>query len=104
MPYVTDEEDNVLFLSEITETILASDSPETEYLRTLVWGELEAALSELPEEQRSVFELTEIEGFSFKEISEATGLGVNTLISRKRYAVLHLRKRLFDLYEDLLSD
>ncbi|MDR1504818.1 MAG: RNA polymerase sigma factor [Prevotella sp.] len=92
-----------LFLAEVTGLLLDEDSsPETEYLRSLVWVELEAALAELPEEQREVFELTELEGYSFKEISEATGIGVNTLISRKRYAVLHLRERLKDLYDELL--
>lgn len=91
------------FVRELTDTILSSDSPETDLLKALIWEELEIALSELPDEQRNVFELTELEGFSFKEISEATGIGVNTLISRKRYAVLHLRKRLYELYEDFLT-
>ncbi|MDH6355366.1 RNA polymerase sigma factor (sigma-70 family) [Dysgonomonas sp. PH5-45] len=104
LPYVINDNDEAVFLKEITETILDSDSPETEFLKSLVWKELEVALGELPPEQRSVFELTELEGFSFKEISEATDIGVNTLISRKRYAVLHLRKKLYELYEDLLSD
>lgn len=105
MPYMKTNDDEDLFLSEVTSLLLDEDaSPETEYLRSLVWEELEAALEELPEEQRKVFELTELEGFSFKEISEATGVAVNTLISRKRYAVLHLRERLDDLYRELLLD
>ena len=74
---------------------------EMPYL-SAVWEELEHALLELPDEQRAVFELTELEGFPFKEISESTGIPVNTLISRKRYAVLFLRKRLYNLYEDIL--
>lgn len=81
-----------------------ADSPEKEYLRSLVWEELETALSELPAEQRLVFEATEIEGFSFKELAETTEIPLATLISRKHYAVLHLRKRLACVYEDLLSD
>jgi len=94
-----------LFISEVSSLMLDKDaSPETEYLRSLVWDELETALSELPAEQREVFELTELDGFSFKEISETTGIGVNTLISRKRYAVLHLRERLQKLYDELLED
>ncbi|KAA6337821.1 ECF RNA polymerase sigma factor SigW [termite gut metagenome] len=75
-------------------------SPETILVKSLIWEELEIALSELPDEQRTVFELTELDGFSFKEISESTGISVNTLLSRKRYAVMYLRKRLFDCYEE----
>jgi DNA-directed RNA polymerase specialized sigma24 family protein len=77
-------------------------TPETDYLRTLVWEELELALKELPEEQRFVFEQTELNGVSFKELSQQTGLPVNTLISRKRYAVLFLRERLLYLHDELL--
>ncbi|WP_029905679.1 RNA polymerase sigma factor [Prevotella sp. 10(H)] len=105
MKTVTNEKGEEMFLAEITGLLLdESSSPEKEYLRSLVWDELEVALAELPEEQRQVFELTELEGFSFKEISEATGVTVNTLISRKRYAVLHLRDRLKGLYNDLIGD
>lgn len=104
MPHVTTEDNDELFLAEITSLLMDNDSsPETEYLRSLVWIELENALSELPIEQREVFELTELEGISFKEISKETGVTVNTLISRKRYAVLHLRERLRDLYDELLE-
>lgn len=92
------------FLVELTDLLFDEDSsPETEYFKSLVWVELEDALRELPIEQKMVFELTEIEGFSFKEISESTGVTINTLISRKRYAVLHLRSRLSGLYSDLLN-
>ena len=104
MPYISTPDDDELFLSEITGLMLDEDSsPETEYLRSLVWVELEEALSELPPEQREAFELTELEGFSFKEIAEVTGITINTLISRKRYAVLYLRERLRDLYYELLE-
>ena len=104
LPYIKTEDNEELFLTEIT-NLLSDDkaSPENELLHTLIWDELETALSELPAEQREVFELTELDGFSFKEISEATGITVNTLISRKRYAVLHLRERLRNLYEELLE-
>jgi RNA polymerase sigma factor (sigma-70 family) len=78
-------------------------TPEDDYLRSLVWIELEKALDELPEEQRLVFELTEMKGLSFREISEQTGVTVNTLISRKRYAVLILRERLQLIYDELLN-
>jgi RNA polymerase sigma factor (sigma-70 family) len=77
-------------------------TPEDEYLRSLVWETLGNALGELPEEQRRIFEMTELEGLSFKEISERTGIPVNTLISRKRYAILVLRERLQLIYNELL--
>jgi RNA polymerase sigma factor (sigma-70 family) len=77
--------------------------PEDAYARSVLLRELEDALDELPHEQRDVFIAHEIEGRSFKEISAATGVGVNTLLSRKRYAVLHLRKRLQDAYDALTS-
>ena len=79
-----------------------SPSPETEYLRSLVWEELETALAELPPEQREIFELSELHGLPVKEIAQTTGVAVNTLLSRKHYAVVYLRKRLKELYDDLL--
>jgi RNA polymerase sigma factor (sigma-70 family) len=79
------------------------ETPETEYLRSLVWDEIASALSDLPPEQREVFELTEFEGLPFKEIAKLTGAQVNTLISRKRYAVLYLRERLSVLYDELIN-
>lgn len=91
------------FVGELTLLLLDEEaSPETDFMKSLIWEQLDLALSELPEEQSSVFRLTELEGISFKEIAEATGITVNTLISRKRYAVLHLRKRLAQLYQELL--
>jgi RNA polymerase sigma factor (sigma-70 family) len=81
----------------------SSDDPEKEYLRTLFWEELRVALDELPEEQKEVFILNELEDVPFKDISERTGVAVNTLLSRKRYAVLHLRERLQNLRNDLLN-
>lgn len=68
------------------------------------WEELETALSELPEEQRTVFEQNELEGKSFREISEETGENINTLLSRKRYAVLYLRERLQNLYDEMTQE
>jgi len=78
-------------------------TPETEYLRNLFWEALKAALDELPEEQRSVFIQHEIEDIAFKDIAAQTGESVATLISRKRYAVLHLRNRLGTLKDELLN-
>jgi len=75
--------------------------PEAEYARSLLLSELEEAVEELPEEQRGVFLAHEIEGRSFKEISAATGVSVNTLLSRKHYAVLHLRQRLKTIHDEL---
>lgn len=104
MPVLHSGPDDDDFSADLTAIIAATDSdPEKDYLRQLVWDELEVALSELPPEQRSVFELTEMEGISYKDISESTGIAVNTLLSRKRYAVLHLRERLAQLYSDILQ-
>ena len=74
--------------------------PEALYVRNLLLEELELALDELPAEQRDVFVAHEIDGRSFKELSAETGVSVNTLLSRKRYAVLHLRERLKNIYEE----
>ena len=78
-----------------------SNHPEAIFLRNLIMESLEEALEELPAEQREVFLLHEFENHSFKEISQLTGVSVNTLLSRKRYAILHLRDRLLELYEEL---
>ena len=80
-----------------------NDNPETEYLRSLFWEELNNSLKELPEDQKNVFVLNELEGISFKEISAQTGDSINTLLSRKRYAVLYLRERLQTLKDELLN-
>jgi RNA polymerase sigma factor (sigma-70 family) len=77
--------------------------PEAAFARSILLEELEAAVDELPEEQREVFLAHEIDGFSFKEISAETGVSVNTLLSRKHYAVLHLRRRLQTIYNDFVS-
>ncbi len=79
-----------------------SNNPETDYLRNLFWEALHDALNELPQAQRDVFILNEIEGIPFKTLSEQTGDSINTLLSRKRYAVLHLRERLSSLRNELL--
>jgi RNA polymerase sigma factor (sigma-70 family) len=74
--------------------------PEAAYARNLLLDEMESALDELPEEQREVFIAHELEGRSFKELAEESGVSVNTLLSRKRYAVMYLRKRLQGIYEE----
>ena len=80
------------------------EGPEAAYARGVLLEELEAALEELPEEQRTVFVAHELEGRSFRELSEAMGVSVNTLLSRKRYAVLQLRRRLQSIYDEFGRD
>jgi RNA polymerase sigma factor (sigma-70 family) len=77
----------------------ADAGPEAAYMRGVLIEELEAALDELPDEQRQVFIAHEIEGRSFKDMAAESGVSINTLLSRKRYAVLHLRQRLQSVYE-----
>ena len=102
--YQNDESDDDILkdFSELLFNNESSPSPETEYLRSLVWTELEIALSELPPEQRDIYELTELDGIPVKEISKTSGVAVNTLLSRKHYAVKYLRKRLADLYNEII--
>ena len=78
--------------------------PEALYFRNLLIDELEMAIDELPEEQRDVFIAHELEGRSFKEIAADTGVGINTLLSRKRYAVQRLRERLSNMYDELRNE
>jgi RNA polymerase sigma factor (sigma-70 family) len=78
--------------------------PDAEYARTVLLDEIDSALDELPEEQREVFVAHEVMGHSFREISAQSGVSVNTLLSRKHYAVLFLRERLKDIYDELRSE
>lgn len=78
-----------------------SSNPETIYLRNLIQETLKEALDDLPEEQKQAFVLNELDGIPFKQISDETGIPVNTLISRKRYAVLYLREKLAVLHDAL---
>jgi RNA polymerase sigma factor (sigma-70 family) len=97
-----DAEDDMGF--DWSELFLDNDNnPETVYLRNLFWETLNEALDELPAAQKEVFVLNEIEGVPFKTIAEQTGETINTLLSRKRYAVLHLRERLAGLRDELLN-
>jgi RNA polymerase sigma factor (sigma-70 family) len=81
----------------------ADAGPEAAYARRLLLEELADALDELPDEQRSVFIAHELEGLSFKELAALTGVGVNTLLSRKRYAVLYLRRRLQAIHDEFVD-
>lgn len=101
--YITDEETGYI-IEEIDNLFPDnSDTPEAIYMRSLVWEEIADALDDLPPEQREAFEMSAFMGMSFKEIAKQTGKPVNTLISRKRYAVLYLRERLRILYEELIN-
>ena len=87
--------------SRIEDLLPSPDAgPEALYLRSLLLEELESALDELPAEQREVFIAHELEGRSFKELAAESGVNVNTLLSRKRYAVLHLRERLQNIHDE----
>ncbi len=91
-------------LLEIEDLLPSPDAgPEALYFRNVLLDELEFALAELPAEQREIFLAHELEGRSFKELSAETGVSVNTLLSRKRYAVLHLRERLQSIYDELVK-
>ena len=79
------------------------DSPEAMFDREMIWTSITEALDELPPEQREAFVKQELEGQSFREMSDETGTPINTLISRKRYAVLYLRERLREVYENLFA-
>jgi RNA polymerase sigma factor (sigma-70 family) len=99
---VTDEDDELLPLEELLPS--ADAGPEALYARSVLIDELELAIDELPEEQRDVFVAHELEGRSFKEIASETGVNVNTLLSRKRYAVLQLRERLQSIYDEFTNE
>ena len=96
-----EDDDDVLRLEELLPSPDAG--PEALYIRGVLLEELEFALNELPEAQREVFVAHELEGRSFKELSAESGVRVNTLLSRKRYAVLHLRERLQSIYDEFMS-
>lgn len=99
--YVYEDEDGELFFKELL--LSSPETPDTELLKSTVWEVLIKALDELPEAQRNVFVWNELEDETLQSIADRTGENIKTLISRKRYAVQHLRRRLEHLYEDLLN-
>ncbi len=99
-----DESGDALSIEDMIPDLAGLPLPDEVYWQNQFWDEIEEALDDLPEEQREVFEMNEFEGMSFKEIAEIKGEPLNTLISRKRYAVLYLRKRLKNLYEELTNN
>ncbi|MDR2842610.1 MAG: RNA polymerase sigma factor [Spirochaetaceae bacterium] len=100
--FYDDDDDDEFVFQDIADLVFdKAATPETEFLRKIVLDEVQIALSELPKEQRAVFEMTEYFGLSVKEVAKQTNTALNTVLSRKHYAVLHLRKRLKTLYTDL---
>lgn len=97
--YQGNGEDEQLYLADLIKG--SADSPDAEFDQSLIYNAIEQALEELPAEQREVFMKHELEGISFREMSEETGESLNTLLSRKRYAILALRKKLQDLYDEM---
>ena len=95
---IEDEDDELLQFEDLLPSPDAG--PDALYARSVLLAAFELAVDELPPEQREVFVAHEIEGLSFKEIAARSGVGMNTLLSRKRYAVLHLRERLQGIYDD----
>lgn len=93
------------FMHDISDIMIADDNnnPEFNMLRAMVWDELDKALAELPQEQREAIVMTEIEGLSVHDAAIQMGVPQNTFLSRKHYAVKHIRKRLHDLYQELIS-
>lgn len=90
---------------ELEELLPSADGgPDAEFARAVLLDELEAAIGELPKEQRDVFIAHEVQGVSFKEMASATGVSINTLLSRKRYAVLYLRSRLQRAHDELVDN
>jgi RNA polymerase sigma factor (sigma-70 family) len=104
LPASYDEDEDEYIIDEIADIIYGEEAtPETEMLRSLVFEEIQTALVDLPKEQREVFEMTELLDFSVKEAAEKTKTPVNTVLSRKHYAVKFLRKRLEELYSDVME-
>jgi RNA polymerase sigma factor (sigma-70 family) len=95
------DDDAPLTLQEILPDL--DNTPEATLLREAIWDEVTDALTELPADQREVFILNELEEKSFREIAEETGISINTLLSRKRYAIMALRKRLQNFYDDVVG-
>jgi RNA polymerase sigma factor (sigma-70 family) len=101
-PVAADDSGEMLVIEDLLPSPDAG--PEAAYARKVLVAELEEAIEELPREQREVFIANEIEGRSFKELAEETGVSMNTLLSRKRYAVLHLRQRLQAIHQEFTNE
>lgn len=104
MTDVRTDNDDDSFMADLSDIMAApdDDNPEILMLRNMVWKELDKALAELPTEQREAITMTEIQGLSVKDAAKAMGVPIGTFLSRKHYAVVHIRKRLKTLYEELV--
>ena len=98
---VQDEDGDISFIHILLES---NFNPETEYLRDVFWEELMIALDELPENQKLVFVLNEMEDLTLQQIADETGENLKTIISRKAYAVKYLRKRLENVYQEIINN
>jgi RNA polymerase sigma factor (sigma-70 family) len=104
-PVYYDEDEDGFLSEEIADIVYSEETtPENECLRALILDEIQYAINELPKEQREVFEQTEFYNYSVKEIADNTGTPINTVLSRKHYAVKTLRKRLKELYDDVIGN
>ena len=97
--FAADDEDDELHFEDLLPS--PDGGPDAQYVRKVLLDELESAIDELPKDQRDVFVAHELEGRSFEKIAGETGVNVNTLLARKRYAVLRLRRRLQSIYDEL---
>jgi len=104
LPEYRDRDEDEYFLDSLSGYFTAGDDPEEAFRNELIKEEIDRALGELPPEQRTVFEMTEYDGISYKEISDSTGIAIPTLLSRKHYAVTHLRKKLYEFYAEVSGD
>lgn len=93
------EDEEALSLADILPSL--ESLPDEQLMQDLIWDQIQLCLEDLPDEQRQVFEWHEFEGLSFKQISDTTGESINTLISRKRYAVMYLREQLEELFNTI---
>lgn len=105
MPTLASGDEDDSFLGDLSE-IMASENegPEMQLLRSMIWQELNKALAELPPEQRQAIELSEVEGLSSAEAAQRMQVSLGTFLSRKHYAILHIRKRLYSLYQELINN
>lgn len=95
------EDGTLLTLQEILPDL--DNTPESAMIKEAIWDEISDALAELPADQREIFVQNELEERSFREIAEASGVSINTLLSRKRYAIIALRKRLQKFYDEMIN-
>ena len=102
--YIDDDDDEEYSFSDAFAFLFVeTETPESEYIKDMFWNEIELALASLPPEQRDVFEMTEFDGISFKALAEQTGVNINTLLARKRYAVKALQVHLSEIYGQMIT-